>query len=121
LAQQLQTRLNTKVIVENRPGERRHRCRLGCSVGAGRAHALFATSGLTITPNLDNKLAFNPDNDLTPIARVVGTAPPWSSGIRAHSNMAEFIAFARSKKEPPTLGSAGVGNITHLYIELLRA
>ena len=124
LAQQLQTRLKTKVIVENRPGA--NGATGAASVAASEPDGrtlLFATSGLlTITPNLDNKLAFNPDNDLTPIARVVvnGTALVVKASA-PHSNIAEFIAFAHSKKEPPTLGSAGVGNITHLYIELLKS
>ena len=124
LAERLQTHLKTKVIIENRPGANgaTGAAYVATSEPDGRT-LLFATSGLlTITPNLDNKLSFYPDSDLTPIARVVvnGTALVVKASA-PYSTMAEFIAVARSKKEPPTLGSAGVGNITHLYIELLKS
>jgi tripartite-type tricarboxylate transporter receptor subunit TctC len=124
LAERLQTHLKTKVIIENRPGANgaTGAAYVATSDPDGRT-LLFATSGLlTITPNLDNKLSFNPDNDLTPIARAVvnGTALVVKSSA-SYGNIAEFLAFARSKKEPPTLGSAGIGNITHLYIELLKS
>jgi tripartite-type tricarboxylate transporter receptor subunit TctC len=124
LAERLQTRLNTKVIVENRPGANgaTGAASVATSEPDGRT-LLFATSGLlTITPSLDTKLAFSPDKDLTPIARAVvnGTALVVKAAA-PHSTVPEFVAFARAKKEPPTLGSAGVGNITHLYIELLKS
>jgi tripartite-type tricarboxylate transporter receptor subunit TctC len=124
LAERLQTHLKTKVIIENRPGANgaTGAAYVATSEPDGRT-LLFATSGLlTITPNLDNKLSFNPDSDLTPIARAVvnGTALVVKASA-PYGNVAEFLAFARSKKEPPTLGSAGVGNITHLYIELLKS
>jgi len=124
LAERLQTYLKTKVIIENRPGANgaTGAAYVATSEPDGRT-LLFATSGLlTITPNLDNKLSFNPDSDLTPIARVVvnGTALVVKASA-PYGNVAEFLAFAHGKKEPPTLGSAGVGNITHLYIELLKS
>src|SRR4030088_2406421 len=60
LAQQLQIRLNTKGIRENRTGA--NGATGAASVAASEPDGrtlLFATSGLlTITPNLDNKLAF---------------------------------------------------------------
>jgi len=124
LAERLQTQLKTKVIIENRPGA--NGATGAASVAAAEPDGrtlLFATSGLlTITPNLDNKLSFNPDNDLTPLARCVvnGTALVVKASA-PYNNIPEFLAFARSRKEPPTLGSAGIGNITHLYIELLKS
>jgi tripartite-type tricarboxylate transporter receptor subunit TctC len=123
LAERLATQLKMNVIVENRPGANGA---IGAAYVAGAEPdgrtLLFATSGLlTITPNLENNLPFNPDSDLTPIARVVvnGTALV-AKASAPYNTVAEFVAFARSKKEPVTLGSAGVGNITHLYIELLK-
>ena len=123
LAERLQTQLKMNVIVENRAGA-------NGAIGAAYVASaepdgrtlLFATSGLlTITPNLENNLPFNPDSDLTPIARVVvnGTALVVKASA-PYNTVAEFVAFARARKEPVTLGSAGVGNITHLYIELLK-
>jgi tripartite-type tricarboxylate transporter receptor subunit TctC len=124
LAERLQVRLKTKVIIENKPGANGA---TGAAYVAGSEPdgrtLLFATSGLlTITPNLDHKLSFNPDSDLAPVARVVvnGTALVVKASA-PYNNVAEFVAFARGRKEPPTLGSAGVGNITHLYIELLKS
>ena len=123
LAERLATQLKMPVIIENRAGANGA---IGAAYVAGAEPdgrtLLFATSGLlTITPNLESNLPFNPDKDLTPIARVVvnGSALVVKSSA-PFNTVTEFVAFARSKKEPVTLGSAGVGNITHLYIELLK-
>jgi tripartite-type tricarboxylate transporter receptor subunit TctC len=123
LAERLATQLKMAVIIENRAGANGA---IGAAYVAGAEPdgrtLLFATSGLlTITPNLDSNLPFNPDKDLTPIGRAVvnGSALVVKSSA-PYNTVAEFVAFARSKKEPVTLGSAGVGNITHLYIELLK-
>jgi tripartite-type tricarboxylate transporter receptor subunit TctC len=123
LAERLATQLQMPVIIENRAGANGA---IGAAYVAGAEPdgrtLLFATSGLlTITPNLESNLPFNPDKDLTPIARVVvnGSALVVKSSA-PFNTVTEFVAFARSKKEPVTLGSAGVGNITHLYIELLK-
>jgi tripartite-type tricarboxylate transporter receptor subunit TctC len=123
LAERLQTQLKATVIVENRAGAN------GAIGAAYVANAepdghtlLFATSGLlTITPILDNSLTFNPDVGLTPIARAVvnGSALVVKS-TAPYNNMSELLAYAHSRPQPLSLGSAGVGNITHLYIELLK-
>ena len=123
LAERLAIQLRMPVIIENRAGANGA---IGAAYVAGAEPdgrtLLFATSGLlTITPNLEGNLPFNPDKDLTPIARVVvnGSALVVKSSA-PFNTVAEFVAFAHRKKEPVTLGSAGVGNITHLYIELLK-
>ena len=123
LAGQLGAPLGATVIVENRPGAN----------GAIAAQAvskaepdgttlLFATSGmLTISPILEKNLPYDPLRDLVPVSRAVanGTAMIVGASVPA-SNLQEFIAYARSRKEPLAFGSAGNGNILHLYLELFK-
>lgn len=119
----LGSQLDATVVVDNRPGANG---KIGVnavsnSVGDGSV-LLFATSGmLTISPILYKDLGYDPLKDLSPIARTVvnGTALLVNSAIPAN-NVKEFVEYANKTKGPVPMGSAGVGNITHLYLELLK-
>lgn len=121
LSERMREKLKTNVIVDNRPGAN------GATGGIAVASSppdgktlLLATSGLlTITPTLEQKGSFNAATDLTPITTVVvnGSALVVRKDHPAN-NVAELVAL--SKNKPVTLGSAGYGNILHLYVELLK-
>lgn len=84
-------------------------------------HILIASQGLiTITPHLAST-PFDPAKHFTPISGITTTDVGLcvGSGVPAN-NMKEFIADAKQRANPVRLGSAGVGNITHLMLEELR-
>jgi tripartite-type tricarboxylate transporter receptor subunit TctC len=122
VAEKMREKLNATVIIENKPGAN------GAIGGQAVASApadgktlLFATSGLlTITPLLETKSTFNPTTELTPITTVVvnGTALIVRADHPANS-VKDLVEMARQGKRI-TLGSAGFGNILHLYVELLK-
>lgn len=122
VAEKMREKLNTTVIIENKPGAN------GAIGGQAVATApadgktlLFATSGLlTITPLLEQKSTFNPTTELVPITTVVvnGTALIVRADHPANS-VKDLVAMAQQGKRV-TLGSAGFGNILHLYVELLK-
>lgn len=123
LAQRLGPQLHATVFVDNRPGANGE---IGLDAVARAkpdgATLLFATSGmLTISPVLYKHLRYDPLKDLTPIGRVVanGTALLVGKQLPA-DNMRDFVAYANRSKSPVAIGSAGVGNITHLYMELMK-
>jgi len=123
VSEKLRDKLGATVVIENKPGAN------GAVGGAAVAASppdgktlLFATSGLlTITPHLEQKGAFNPATDLTPITTVVvnGTALVVRADHPANS-VADLVALSKNGTKPVTLGSAGFGNILHLYVELLK-
>ena len=123
LAERLGPQLNATVIVDNRPGANGA---IGIQMVA-RAEPdggtiLFATSGmLTISPVLYKHLDYDPLTDLSPIGRVVANGTALLVGRQVPANtMQEFVAYANRSPNPVPIGSAGIGNITHLYIELMK-
>ncbi|HEY9281450.1 MAG TPA: tripartite tricarboxylate transporter substrate binding protein [Eoetvoesiella sp.] len=119
----LSSQLDATVVVDNRPGANGKIGVNAVSNAAGDGSVLlFATSGmLTISPGLYKDLGYDPLKDLTPISRAVanGTALLVNSKIPA-SNVKELVEYANKSTGPVPMGSAGVGNITHLYLELLQ-
>ncbi|MBW8269390.1 tripartite tricarboxylate transporter substrate binding protein [Caldovatus aquaticus] len=111
------------VVVENRPGA-------GAAIGAehvARAapdgHTLLlAASAHVMNPPLMPRLPYHPVRDFTPILQVayhpmilvVHPAVPANS-------FAEFLELARRQPGGVTVGSAGVGNASHLAAALLGA
>jgi tripartite-type tricarboxylate transporter receptor subunit TctC len=123
IGQQLGTKRNMSVVVENRPG-----------AGGTIATALAARAkpdGLTLLAHhqgvvynaaLFDNLTFDTRKDLTPVA-VVGVTPnvlvvPANSDIKT---MADFLAEAKAHPGRMTFGSAGVGSNGHLAMELLES
>ena len=123
ISEKLREKLGASVIIENKPGA--NGALGGMAVAAAPPDGktlLFATSGLlTITPTLEQKSPFNPATDLTPISNVVvnGTALVVRADHPAN-NIAELVAISKKGPKPVTLGSAGFGNILHLYVEVLK-
>ena len=123
LTEKLGGPLGSTVIIDNRPGAN------GSIAAQATAKAeldgstlLFATSGmLTISPVLEKNLPYDPLKDLAPVSRVVnnGTAMIVGANFPAN-NLREFLQVVRSRKEPLAFGSAGTGNILHLYLEVFK-
>lgn len=123
LADGLRAQLKSVVVVENRPGAN------GAVAMAALKQApldggtlLFVSSGMiTFSPHFEKALPYDPVRDLAPVASVayadVGLVA--ANNVPAN-NLREFIALARSSAKPLAMGSAGTGNITHAYIELLK-
>lgn len=123
VAEGLRTQLNRTVVPENRPGAN----------GAVAVNVLkqaepdggtllIVSSGMvTFSPHFDKNLSYDPSLDLVPIASVAyaDMALVVANNVPA-SNLREFIALARSSSNPLAMGSAGTGNSTHAYIELLK-
>ena len=86
------------------------------------SNLLFVSSGMiTFNPLIDSSMSYDPQKDLVPIICVAQT----EIGVIVANNVGvnklnEFIELAKSSHPPLSLGSAGVGNILHAYIELLK-
>lgn len=123
IADRLGPELGETVIVDNRAGANGTIGVQAVSKAADDGSVLlFATAGmLTISPALYKQLSYDPLKDLTPIARVVSNGTAFLVNTRIPSNdMKSFVSFAEKSSTPVAVGSAGTGNITHLYMELLK-
>jgi tripartite-type tricarboxylate transporter receptor subunit TctC len=123
IADQLSKQLGQTIVVENLGGAGGNIA----SSAAARAEPdgytlLMANLGmLAINPALYDRLGFDPDKDLAPLARAVLT--PLVAAVPAQSparTMRELLDLARAKPGALNYGSGGVGNINHLADELLK-
>ena len=122
-AQKLGDALNAAVTVENIPGG-------GGSIGAERVarapadgYTLYwgANGEMTINPSLQSNPAFDPQRDLSPIARLLV-----SPSILAVNNdvpaksVAELIELARAQPGKLSYASPGTGTPQHIAGEVLK-
>jgi len=124
LAQPLSLILGQNVIVENRSGA-------GGSIGAeqvarstpdGYTMLIGNTGPMTVNPVLRQDLGYDPRKDFAPVtwltsAQMVLVVHP-SLPVRS---VKELVALARANPGALNYGSAGVGNLTHLGMELLQS
>jgi tripartite-type tricarboxylate transporter receptor subunit TctC len=116
--------LGQSVVVENRSGA-------GGSVGAevvarsspdGYTMLIGNTGPMTINPVLRQDLPYDPKRDFAPVswltsAQMVLMTHP-SLPVRT---VKEVVALARANPGALNYGSAGIGNLTHLSMELLQS
>jgi tripartite-type tricarboxylate transporter receptor subunit TctC len=122
LAQELSQRLGRPIVTENRPGA-------GTMIGTEivmRAPAdgytlLYAASSITITPNLNPSLRFDPRRDLAPISLFIdaplvlvsNTAVPFTS-------LTGLIDYAKANPGRLNVAYPGMGTTNHLAAALLN-
>ena len=121
VAERLTAALGWTVVVENRPGaggnialEATARSRPD-----GYTLVMAQTDNVVLNPLTYQKLPYDPDRDLMPVAFVASGAAvlvvradaPWKT-------LAEFTAAARARAGQLTFGSPGIGTVSHLILEL---
>jgi tripartite-type tricarboxylate transporter receptor subunit TctC len=120
IADPLSRQLGTPIVIENQGG--------GGGLNSTESYAKYAPDGytlllgaigpLTIIPATE-KVSYDPIRDFTPLG-LVWTSPLTLAvspklGIKT---LKEFIAYAKANPGKVTVGSAGVGSVTHLALAL---
>src|SRR5262245_23397159 len=122
VAQQLSTRLGQQVYVENRSGANGGAGALEVARAEPDGYTLGAISDspMTVNPSMYEKLQYQPLLDFIPVARV----NHFPSYLVAHPSVpiktvAELIAYAKANPGKLNFSSGGVGNFSHLGLEML--
>lgn len=122
IAEQLGKELGRQVIIDNKPGA-------NGAIGAtdvmrsepdGSTLWITSVGAAAINPALYGKLPYDMQRDFAPVSVVVNNVEL----LVAHPNdparnAAEFIAHARTAKDPVAMASSGIGSIPHLAMEQL--
>ena len=121
IATQLSATWGQPVVVENRPGAA---SMIGAEYVArspadGHTLLMATSSTLSVAPYLYRNLRFDPLKDLAPVT-LVSTAPNILMVWRdlPVKSVAELVTLAKSRPEPLSYASAGIGGILHLQSEL---
>ena len=124
LAKELETELNTTVIVENKPGANGAIAANYVMRSPADGSVLFLSSAgaIAINPSLYPTLSYKSTEDFTPIALVVHTPEVLVvSPKNPIKTASDYVAAAAKRSEPSALASSGVGSMPHMTIELLKA
>jgi tripartite-type tricarboxylate transporter receptor subunit TctC len=122
LADTMSKELGQAVVVENRPGANGIVASGMVAKEAPDGYTLLQTSVSLVSFNqfMYKNIPFDPIADFTFIAPIADASfavvASNASGIRS---WADFLARARANPEGLTYGSAGAGNSTHLYAEMI--
>jgi len=121
VANYLSQRFNQPIYVENRGGANGAIGLEAVRQSAADGYTLAFTSDtpMTVNPWLYKNLSYRPLDDFMPVASAVRLP----GMLAAHpslpaNNIAELIALAKAKPGSITYASAGVGNFSHLAMEL---
>src|SRR5262249_33553842 len=120
-AKHLSEKLGQQVVVENRGGAN-GAIGLTALMGAdpdGYTIAASSDTPLVVNPWLYDKLSYSPLRDFLPVATLVRFPGMLAAhpSLRARS-VAELIALAKEKPGAISYASAGIGNFSHLAMEL---
>jgi tripartite-type tricarboxylate transporter receptor subunit TctC len=124
VAEQVARQLGRSIVIENRPGA-------GMAIGAREAaravpdgYTIFMGSNASnvIAPILNPNVGYDPVGDFATIARITRSPMlvmvPVALGV---TTLSEFLELARKRADPFNFGSPGVGSLTHLSVEFIKA
>ena len=122
IGQKLTEAFGASFIIDNRPGAAGNLAGEIVARSNPDGYTLLMANSTIAIPSLSIKLPFDVRKDFQPLS-LVALGPSVlvvNTGLPA-TDVKGFVALARAKPNQLTFGSGGVGNVTHLAMELLMS
>ncbi|NPC58309.1 Bug family tripartite tricarboxylate transporter substrate binding protein [Caenimonas soli] len=123
IAERLSQRLGQPVVVDNRPGANGI---IGGEYAArtppdGYTMMMVYVDNFAVNPSLYKRLGYHPLKDFDALT-LIGKLPLVLMGAPnlAPTSMTELLAASRTRKDPFSLGTWGIGSTAHMLGEMLR-
>jgi len=122
VGQPLSVALGQTVVVDNRPGAAGNLAAAVISKSNPDGYTLLMANSTISTPSLFRNLPFDVRKDLDPVSLVaVGPSVLVVHPSVPAKSVKEFIAYAKAQGRKLSYGSGGIGNVTHLEMEIFNA
>jgi tripartite-type tricarboxylate transporter receptor subunit TctC len=122
VGQPLSTALGQTVVVDNRPGAAGNLAASLVSKATPDGYTLLMANSTISNPTLFKSLPFDVRKDLDPVGLIaIGPSVLAVNPSVAAKSVKDLIALAKAQPGKLTYGSGGIGNITHLEMEILNS
>ena len=114
--------IGQSVIVDNRPGAAGNIGAAHVAKSPPDGYTMLMSNSTVSTPGLFVNLSFDINKDLEPVSLVaIGPSVLASHPSFPVRSVKDLIALARARPGEISFGSGGIGNITHLEMELVKS
>jgi len=122
VAQPLSQALGQSVVVENRPGAAGNIAAGYVAKATPDGYTLLMSNSTISSPTLFKSLPFDIKKDLDPVGLIaIGPSVLVVHPSVPARNVKELIALAKSQPKKLVYGSGGIGNVTHLEMEIMNS
>ena len=122
VGQPLGTALGQSIVVDNRPGAAGNIAAGYVAKATPDGYTLLMSNSTIASPTLFKSLPFDVRKDLDPVGLIaIGPSVLIVHPSVPARNVKELIALAMAQPKKLVYGSGGVGNVTHLEMEIMNA
>ncbi len=122
VGQPLSASLGQSVVVDNRPGAAGNIAAGFVAKATPDGYTLLMSNSTIASPTLFKNLPFDIRKDLDPVGLIaIGPSVLVVHPSVPARNVKELIALAKAQPKKLVYGSGGIGNVTHLEMEIMNA